>query len=436
MSVAYGNFVSRRVYECRRYLEKTQWLKKRDLEAFRLKRLKALVKHAYDNVPYYHEVFKKAGVGPDDLKSLSDLGRFPVLKKSAIRRNLECMVAGLVPQKEFVCRHTTGTTAAPMKLYRERKDVSWGIGAELRGYGWAGYEVGDKLGLIWNYPPKRFGSFWFSLERLMGRYRVLHVRELSESSMSLFADKMRRFRPDFIKGHAGSTNIFATFLAKNGVNEIRPRGVLTSCETLFPYYRKEIEGAFGCRVYNYYASAEMSHIAAECGHHEALHVVDENVNLEVVDEDGQVEDGEEGRVLLTNLNDYAMPFIRYEIGDSGRILDDECQCGRRLRLFTIRGRTNEHFVCGDGSFTLLCDLQRVFEDLPIQDFQVVQENHDEIVIRIAPQSGYTEKHTDFILKHLLLVGKAKMKVELVERILPGKTGKVSHVVSKIATDYT
>lgn len=436
LSVAYGNFINRDVYACRRYLEKTQWLKRKDLEKLRLKKLRALIKHAYDDVPHYHEAFREGGVKPADVKSFRDLERLPVLRKSMIRKNIDRMIARNVSQDDMVLRYTTGTTASPMRLYRGKFDVSWGLGAELRGYSWAGYEVGDKLGLIWNYHIERFNSFWFSLERLFGRYRVLHVRELSERSMGLFADKLLAFRPDFIRGHAGSTNIFATFLLKNGIDRIRPRAVLTSCETLWPRYRRTIEKVFGCRVYNYYGSCEMSHIAAECGHHEGLHVFDENVGLEVVDDEGQVADGEDGRLLLTNLHNYAMPFIRYEIGDSGRVLGDECSCGRGLTLFSLQGRTNEHFVCSDGSFTLLCDLQRVFDELPIQDFQVVQEDLDNLVARIAPMPSYTEKHTSFILKHITLVGKAKVRVELVDKILPGKTGKVSHLVSKIATDYT
>ncbi len=437
MSFAYGNFVGRRVYECSRFLEKTQWLKKRDLEVLRLRNLRALVRHAYDNVPYYHDVFRRNNFRPDDLKCFADLHKLPILKKSTIRHNLDRLIARNVASREFVFRKTSGTTAAPVKMVRDRMDVSWGIGAELRAYRWAGYELGDRLGLVWNFSPERFNSFWFSLERIFGRYRVLHLRDLSESAMSRYADVLESFKPDFIKGNAAGTNIFAGFLLRNGNSwQIRPRAVLTSCETLLPHYRRSIEKAFNCDVYDYYATSELSHIGAQCGCNAGLHVFCENVGFEIVRDGELATEGEDGLVLLTNLHNYAMPLIRYEIGDFGHLLGEDCQCGRSLPLFNIRGRTLEYFVCSDGSFTFLFDFQRLFEDLPIEDFQVVQEGPDDILLKIVPRPGYGEKHTGFISRNIKVFGNARVRIELVDRIHPGKTGKVRHIVSKITTSYT
>jgi phenylacetate-CoA ligase len=133
-----------------------------------------------------------------------------------------------------------------------------------------------------------------------------------------------------------------------------------------------------------------------------------------------------------------MPFIRYEIGDMGKMLDNDCSCGRGLSLFTPIGRTYEYFLHSDGTFTFLRDFQTVFEDLPIEDFQIIQPAHDEIVIRIVKKTGYTDAHTAFILKHAgLIVSRiVRLKAELVDSIPLTGFGKMPHFVSKIHTRYT
>jgi phenylacetate-CoA ligase len=143
-------------------------------------------------------------------------------------------------------------------------------------------------------------------------------------------------------------------------------------------------------------------------------------------------------VLLTSLNNLAMPFIRYDIGDRGKMFVDDCPCSRGLSLLRPIGRTYEYFVHSDGTFTIFRDLQTVFEDLPIEDFQIVQQSNDEIVIKIVKRVGYTNAHTDFILKKISLCFAkiARLRVELVDSLPLIGFGKVPHFVSKIPTKYT
>lgn len=315
--IALDNFEGGHVYRCRKYLEKTQWMKKRDLKRLQIKRLKALLKHAYENVPYYHRSFKEADFRPADIKHLGDLRRVPILKKSVIREESDKIIAEDVPKKELVSWSTSGTTALPVKFYRSKTDMSWGVGAGLRGYGWAEYEVGDKLALIWKIEPEQNRSFTFRLGSFLKRNKVLDVYHLSEKTMKSFVKKMHGFKPDFIRGYSSSINIFAAFMLQNHHFKIQPRAIFTTSQTLFPNYRKAIEEAFNCKVYDYYASNEVSHIAAQCGQHKGLHISEENIIVEIVKDDELVSPGEEGRVLLTNLHSHVMPFIRYDVGGSG-----------------------------------------------------------------------------------------------------------------------
>jgi phenylacetate-CoA ligase len=314
--------------------------------------------------------------------------------------------------------------------------LSWASGAELRALSWAGYELGDKRALIWQFEPGETKSFEFKLQNLFRRDYILNVINISEKTMESFARKIVRIKPSFVRGYCGSTNLFATFLLQNGKFKTNPIAVSTSATTLLPHYRKTIEKAFSCKVYDFYGSREISSIAAQCGHHEGLHVTEENIILEIVKEDEPVAPGEEGQILLTNLHSHVMPFIRYDIGDTGKVFPDTCSCGRELSLVKSIGRTYERFANSDGSFTTLRDFQTVFEDLPIKEFQVIQESNDEIAIKIVSLDGYTSAHTDFILKNIKIRGKAKIRVELVDSIPIEKSGKMQYVISKLAGKYT
>jgi phenylacetate-CoA ligase len=414
-------------------------MKKEELQQLQIQKLKILLRHAYENVPYYHESFKKNDFRPSDFNKLEDMQKIPVLQRSELRLKSEEFIAKNFKTSELISCKTSGTTATPVKFYRSKVDMTWDMAAELRGYGWAGYKTGAKLVYLRLFGPNDLlTSVKYRLERLANRWKLLGGYDLSEKSMASFCTRTRSFRPHFVLGGAGPTNIFAVFLLENGQYTIRPKAVFTYGETLLPHYRKTIEKAFNCKVYDIYGATEVAHIAAQCGCHEGHHVSQENVLVEI-EKDGEIAVlGEEGKVLLTSLNGFAVPFIRYDIGDRGKMFVDDCSCGRGLSLFRPIGRTYEYFVHSDGTFTIFRDLQTIFEDLPIEDFQIVQQSYDEIVIKIVKRTGYTKAHTDYILKKVsLCISKvAKLRVELVDSVPLIGFGKVPHFVSKIPTKYT
>jgi len=434
--IAYDKFEHRNVYRNRKYLEKSQWLRNEDIKRLQTKKVKALLVHAFENVLFYRESFKKAGFHPSHFRTLDDLCKVPVLKKPAVRSDVGGLMALDVSRRNLKAWFTSGTTAAPIKLFRDHTDVGWGVAAELRGFGWAGYDIGDKLGLIWNVRPNRARSLKFKIGNRLRRCKFLNISHLSEKSFEVFALSLHRFQPEFIRGHAGSVSLFASFLLKYGRFKIRPKAVITSCETLLSHYRRTIEAAFGCKVYDYYGSVEVSHVGAQCGCGEGFHVTDENVFVEVAKNGERASVREKGDVLLTNMQGYAMPFIRYDVGDTGRTIGNDCSCGRELSMLEVFGRTNEYFVTKEGSSVFLKDFQRFFNDVPITDFQVLQSSLDEIIVKIVPKLGFSDRHSDFIVRNLNYVGSAKVRVELVDSLGPQKSGKIRHIVSKVHTDYT
>jgi len=389
-----------------------------------------LLIYAYEKVPFYHRSFRKRNFRPADLKTLADLGRVPVLRKSDIRGNLGQLVSTDYPKACLKIFTTSGTSAEPLRFYKSMTELSWARGAELRAYGWGGYRLGDKIALIWGYEPEQTRSFSFKFYHLLTRQHILNVNAMSDKSMSSFARDLVRFKPEFVKGYSAASNVFANYLLKNPQFKIQTKAVFTSAATLLPHHRKTIEQAFKCKVYDFYGSREIASIAAQCGQHEGLHVSDENVVLETVKDGETASVGEDGQIYLTSLQSFAMPFIRYDIGDIGRGFLDECPCGRKLSLMKPFGRTYEYLANSDGTFTTLRDMQQVFEELPIADFQIVQQDCDQILVRIVAGYGYNQSHTDFIVGHIKLRGKAKIKVELVDMIPKEKSGKTKYLIKK------
>jgi phenylacetate-CoA ligase len=414
-------------------------MKKEELKRLQKRKLKALLRHAYENVPYYHRILRNSGFRPANFNSLDDMQRIPILKRSSLGLKPEEMLAQNLGKRQIVVCATSGTTATPLRFYQRKTEVPWHVAAELRGYGWAGYRPGDKCvhvrrvrpGCVLNRPVER-------LRRLTLRSKLLNTLNLSEKTLASFTSTLQKFQPDYVLGAAGSTNILATFLLQNGTRNMHLRGVFTYGQMLFPHYRRTIEKAFNCKVFDCYASTEVPQIASQCGNHEGHHVTEESVLVEIEKDGEAAAPGEEGKVLITSLNGYATPFIRYDVGDTGRMLRDECSCSRKLSLFSPTGRDFEYFVHSDGTFTFFRDARTVFEDLPIKDFQIVQQSYDEIVIKIIPTQGYKQVHTDFILKsiNMRIADIANVRVELVDSLPFTGFGKIRHFSSKIRTKYT
>ena len=434
MFIVYSKVEYGQVYQNRKYLEHTQWLNRKDLRRIQTKLAKALLTHAYHNVKFYNRSFKKAGFHPSQFHSLDDMRRVPILTKQDFRQNIQELRTSTVKNRDQEVLRTSGTTATPIEFYRDKEDIGRGLAAELRGFSWAEYNVGDKMALLWNFTRKAKSSK-FKIANMIRRCKFFNINNISEDSMRDFAKMLHRFQPKFIRGHTGALNLFATFLQQNTEFNIRPSAVFTACETLLPNYRKNIESTFDCRVYDYYASSEVSHIGAQCKHGDGFHITDENVLVEIFENGETISPGEDGRVLVTNFHSYGMPFIRYDIGDRGKTLSDDCECGRKLSLMKVFGRTNEYFVTADGSFLFLKDFQRFFEDLPVVNFEVVQKSLEEIVVNVVPADGYKKQHTDFILRNLKYVGSGNINLQLVNSIRPQNSGKYTHVASKIKSDY-
>jgi phenylacetate-CoA ligase len=345
--------------------------------------------------------------------------------------------------KEMVAGSTGGSTGKPLRFYRTRESGNWSSAAELRAYGWSGFRFGDKQALIWGSPIDL--SKWISLRgriwNSVTRTLILDACSMSETSMRKFARKLAWFKPKVIRGYASGVYIFAKFLESERIN-LEPAAVITSAETLFHHQRAKIEDVFGCDVYDFYGSREVPSMASECSEKSGYHISSENVLLEFVKDHEQVVANETGAILVTDLTNYAMPFIRYQNGDMGKPLDEPCQCGRGLSLMgALEGRITDVIVTRDGKSVSSPVFTLVFKDLQhVKEFQVIQESRERIKVKIVKRSQYSEEDSNCIINGIKKIAGENMQIdiEFVTSIPPTRSGKrrivISHESSRTAVE--
>lgn len=423
--------------KCLNFLEKSQWLSPAQLQELQNKRLRALLKYAYETVPFYRRRFKDVKLKPEAIQNVQQLAKLPRLTKEEIRRNLRELVSTQTPKSKLTLFATGGSTGEPLKFFKDKRTISWAYAATSRNYRWANLDLGEKYLILWGSPFDVSVSSEFRgilHERLM-RYRILPCTQMSESSMGQYVQKIRRYRPKALKGYTSALVLFARYLKEHRIGNLNIRSIISTAETLFPADRKLIEEQFDCAVYDTYGSREIALMAGECEEHHGLHISAETVVLEFVKNNENVAAGELGEILVTDLQNYGMPLIRYSNGDAGRPSDDICSCGRGLPLIkSIDGRVTDFVRAGDGRrvpgpvFTLL------FGELPVKKYQIVQTAFNKLTVKVVKDAGYSADDDRKIVSRLAtIVGeKVEINIEYVADIPPSsRSGKFLPVVSRI-----
>lgn len=415
-------------------LEKTQWLKPHQIDELQEKKLRALLVHAYENVPYYREVFKKNHLKPNDIKSVSDLPKIPILTKEIIRRNSKKLFRNNVKRiSEF---QSGGTTGDPLISYKDKNTLSCGLGAAYRGWGWGGYCIGDKYATLWRSPEtiKKYSKAYNHLQNSFRRNMLLPSFNIDEITLSQNIIKLKNYEPKIIRASPSAAYAMAKYIELENIEYIEPTAIFTAAEKLHDFQRNKIESQFGCQVFDSYGSNEIRSVSYECEEHSGYHITAENVIVEFIKHGEKVSPGEFGKIVITDLTNYAMPFIRYEIGDVGKCSDDICACGRGLPLMkSIDGRASGFIKTKDEklfSSSFFADLFNGFSF--IEQFQLVQTEIDcvNLYLKYAYKPSYNEvkKLLDIIEENLTNIN---IQVNNINDIPPAKSGKLQLVISNI-----
>lgn len=420
-------------------LRESQWWPAQRLRELQDQKLRALVGTVYEDVPYYRQVMDANSVRPADIRGVKDLAKLPLLTSELIfRSGPEGMLNRRLSMRDLLARRTSGTTGIPKRFFLSKACRAMDQAVLYRHLEWCGIERGDRYFLVWGQPvvSTALGRLQRRAKlRVLSRTEVLDTYGMTDQAMGRFARRLAKARPTVLRGYPSGLVRFARFIRSEGLKVDTVKAISATAEQLLPCDRALLEEVFQTEVFDQYGCGECMGIAYECPRHEGLHISVEHCIVEVIDDRGRVvEPGRSGRIVITNLDNEAFPFIRYVCGDEGSLLPRKCSCGRGLPLMSsIEGRTTD-MICGvNGNrvsglfFTALMMGLGLNERLRIREFQFVQTTADHLRLDLVsarpPSAAEMEAVRIHVCRHL---GPMRVDCQQVEAIDRGQSGKVRY----------
>lgn len=429
-----------RFEEFRSLLEESQWWDAQKMRDWQDERLRAIVRHADEHVPYYHELFRHHGIDATKFRGQEDLPRIPVLTRETIKRRTEDLKSKRPEDRRLTEGHTSGTTGSPLQIYYSEDMITMNYAVMDRQYRWAGARLqrdGDRAAVVRGNVivplTQKRPPFWRhnnSLNQLL-----MSSFHLTPENLVSYFEVLREFKPTVMDGYPSSLYVLAKVLLNRG-ERLPVKAVITSSETLYDFQREAIEAAFQCRVFDYYAAAERVVFSVECDRHEGHHLCEEYGITEICDADGQpLPAGQEGIMVGTSLHNIGMPMLRYRTTDRTALKTHVCSCGRPLRLMEdVTTKAEDLLRLKDGRLIPPSVLTHPFKPLDsIEASQLVQTDLDRLVVRLIPRPEYSQKDSDHLVRELKARLGADMRVEIeqVERLERTARGKFKWVISKV-----
>jgi len=408
------------------------------LRKYQERRLRSVVKYAYDFVPFYHEKFRKVGVIPGDIKTLEDLTKLPIVRKDEMRcEDPRKLVSVEYDINKLKVERTSGSTGQPFATYMSGVEDDWRKSIYMRANISCGQKPRDRWVVITS--PHHFKDTT-GIQRRLGIY--------AQTCVCLFSsvEEQIRFineaRPDVLDGYSGSLLLLAKEVNGRGLKTIRPRIIFGSADLMDVASRQFLERVFEAPFYDQFGCAEVDRTAWQCPEKAGYHIDVDSVIMQFVDnEEDEVSNGERGEIVYTSLFNYAMPFIRYAVGDVGVPSDEKCPCGRTFPLLKIvEGRRDSVLLLPDGRLlspmAFRIAMSRFFEK--IMQYRVVQKKRDlfKIYIKRKDESideEILESELEAHIKRMLDLDVCEIKFEIkfVEHVPLSKSGKSMAVVSEL-----
>ncbi len=449
----------RRVYACipleqrmgkdywrlKTFLQEAQWWDRERIEAWQLEKLKQMLRYVYENVPGYYELYREAGVKPDDIVALADVTRLPFTTKELIRDNLRDFTSRTIPSWRRRYATTGGSTGTPFGFYHT--DVNTWMENAFMHSGWerVGWRLGDTSAVlrgslpesktkegIWDYNPAR-------LELLLSSYH------LAESNYEQYIQVLQAHAPQHLQAYPSTVTLLADFIIERGdIGRISFKTILLGSENIYDWQKVKLQQAFpGTRIFGWYGHTEQVVLAPMCEESEHYHVWPFYGLTEIVEiPDGEWNDGKIGELAGTSFWNYGTPFIRYRTGDLAQRGEASCsKCGRKFALLErIEGRKQDYVVAIDGSYITLTALifaQHFHAFGAIRTMQLYQDRVGEVTVKVVPTQAFSEQDSREISMKMETAagGRIKVQVESVTEIPRTQRGKSRFLEQKLDVRY-
>lgn len=433
------------LYSELRQLEDSQfWTDDRILD-LQMHRTRTMLTHAYNSTPFYRKRFDECGFRPDKLQNLSDLAIVPELTKQDICNHLDALTAHTFNAKDLKQSVSGGTTGVHTVFRSNKQCLLPKQAALLRFEKWAGWDIGEWMGLVWpaTLELDEPTSFRSHLKNYFGARKIkAALTVIDEPVLSAYVDRLRKRQPTMIRGFPAPLTELARYIKDRGIEFPSIRGIVTTGEILYSQQRQIMEGAFRCRVFDSYRTRETGPIAQECQAHCGQHINAECLYVESVPRDeplGQNNAGlRMGKLLVTDLMNFGMPFIRYAIGDMGVLSTKRCSCGRGLPMIdAIGGRLLDVVYTPEkkkiASVAVVANLVTCLEIT--NQVQFIQESFDELTIRMTiPALPPEVLQRQRQLAHRIFGAKMRITHEFVDTIPLQPSGKYAYVICNIPAE--
>lgn len=417
---------------------RTYWSPNKLLE-HQNRNLRRIVAYAYDSVPFYHRKFKEVGIKPNDIRSVEDLKKLPLLRKTDIRSNANELVSTNFNKNSLRTRSTSGSTGQPIKIMTTKSEDDIKKVKHIRANVWCGQKARERWVTI-TAPTNFDGATKF--QRRIGIYAPTFVSVFEPTVRQISIIEKRN--PTVLEGYSSSLTLLAREIIKNGKETVRPRLIFGGAEMIDDASCQLIEKAFGAPYYDQYASVEFGRLACQCTVRRGYHIDADTLIMEFIDEHGdEVHAEESGEIVCTNLLALAMPLIRYVLGDKGVPNNEQCSCGRTFPLMnSIEGRTDSFLLLPNGqilsprSFNIAMRMSGLIKF--IEQYQIIQKRIDVFEIKIKVGDDFTkrniiERELPQHIRNMLKLEESEVtfNIDFVDEIPIDKSGKSRAVISEL-----
>ncbi|RKX26596.1 MAG: hypothetical protein DRP47_07935 [Candidatus Zixiibacteriota bacterium] len=412
-----------------------------EIRNYQSEKLRLIINHAYEYVPYYRRVMDKRKLKPADFRSVDDLYKMPVLPREEVKKHGASMISTAFKRSRLIGGHTSGTTGSPLSFYYDNHSCLIKTVVDWRQKRWAGINVGDKIAFFLGrvvVPVSRANPpFW--RKNILLNHLFFSSFHMSKENMKAYADQLFKFRPQAVEGYPSTIYIIASYLLSQ--NRTYPaKAVFTSSETLYPQQRETIEEAFECRLFDFYGAAERVIFATECDRHRGKHLnLDYGITEILGANQEPAKPGELGRMVSTGLHNLAMPLIRYRTDDVSSLSTDLCPCGCTFPLMAdVTTKAEDIITTLDGRYISSSILTHPFKPLQgVAESQIIQEDRGHIIVKIIKTPDYRERNTEYLIGELKnRIGKdMTVEIEFVDLIPRTKAGKFRWVISKVPLEF-
>ena len=417
------------------------------IRKYQNKRLRKVVKNAFENVPFYRQLFKAARVHPSDIRTVDDLNKLPIIRKSDMKNaHVDDLISKAYDVNDLKVIRTGGSTGEPFSVYICEREDDWRKAIYMRANISCGQRPRDRWVAVME-AERAVETTHF--QRCIGVFAQIIVPVTWKRTAQLqFIEKVN---PNILDGDSGVLWLLAKEAELQDLKSIRPRIIFGSNELIDQRSRNYLERVFGAPYYDQYGSTEIDRCAWQCPEQHGYHMDIDSVIMQCVDEEGEeVELGEKGEIVCTSLFNYAMPFIRYNLQDVGVPAKDECSCGRRLPLMElIEGRSNSFLVFPDeqtvAPLSFIETIHAYSFVKEISQYRVVQKRKDlvEIYVKKVTDDIDEESLSKRLLTNVLEglaklekvdVSKVRFEVKFVDEIPLSLRGKLNVIVSFVQSN--